>query len=319
MSKIDVLIPEKKKPSNLTDFLGDALNRISNEEMPWQTGRNVRMPVASNGKPISNINYLLLVDKGDDHRWGYFRDYANLGAHIKKGEHATFGVHWRQFNKPTAEEIAEQESGKPVTSKQKVSVRKPVAVPYFNRAQSSLEPEALPGIDLNNAMMQIEDIAMNAGLSFSDEPMELAYDGDVVYANVNEVTPEAIGKAVFGLVDWSMDDRNKLASNQDESPKARQMMVRAIAGSMLCSEFGVPVPNDVMQTMAFTKTEALAYFGEHKDELFKACKQASDLRQFVLQYSPSNEAEQALLAEAEVDESENNLTPKPQPNSLFGA
>lgn len=317
MSKIDALVSKKdqktQKLDTLADFSENIIARIANNELPWQVGQVVaRMPLTLANKPISNINYLSLVGQPGDHRWGRFDEYKAQGASVLKGEKASNGVFWLKSKIKQSE--TEANDGDQSVPQAEKFVRRPMAVRYFNMAQTDIESALATPIDARESMMQIEDIATNAGITFAKKSTavgDLSYEGNVVFADTQTMSEEALGEAIFGIVDWSMDDTKPFAVKS--TTELRSQFVRAVAGSMLCSEYGVPVPESIQEEMAAYKHPLIEYATASKDEVYRVARDAWEIRQFVHQYAPSN---------VQSDEIENVTQDEPrsgaQPNNLFG-
>jgi antirestriction protein ArdC len=68
--------------------------------MPWQVLADVMMPVnASTGKPYKGSNNLWLgmvafARSYSTGYWATYKQWTELGAQVRKGEHGTFGVKW---------------------------------------------------------------------------------------------------------------------------------------------------------------------------------------------------------------------------------
>lgn len=95
----------------VTDRIIDALERGTVPwRKPWRTRPGAGVPVnARTGRPYRGVNVLLLGLAGyEDHRWGTFKAWKELGASVRKGEHGTRVILW----KPVRQREEAREQGK---------------------------------------------------------------------------------------------------------------------------------------------------------------------------------------------------------------
>ncbi|PPC84837.1 MAG: hypothetical protein CTY35_00510 [Methylotenera sp.] len=326
MSKINELNAKGHdvKIDTLAAFADSIINRVARDEMPWQVGQTVnRMPVTLSGKPISNVNFLSLVGAGEDHRWGRFDEFKSLGAFVKRDMKSTLGVFWRKMKPTSTQAISaedELDTAKPSVAIEPVkSIRRLMSVRYFNMAQTDIESADAPEIDFSESMMHLEDIALNAGVTLVKKsqniPDTLTYEGNIIYADADKITQESVGLAVVGFVDWVMDDSKPF--NTISTDEVRSQLVRAVAVSMLCAEYGVPVPDKIQIEMAAYKPMFVDMMKSQKDQVFKVAKDAWEIRQFIQQFSPSLESS-ATADQDSAGDGVSSSVPNRQPNSLYG-
>lgn len=80
--------------------------------MPWHhSGADVTRPTnVASGKPYRGINTVSLwaAAYGSGYAsgvWGTYRQWQALGAQVRKGEHASLGVLWKEFRAKGDDEI----------------------------------------------------------------------------------------------------------------------------------------------------------------------------------------------------------------------
>jgi len=118
-------------------------------QMPWHRGSGSKRPVnIASGNPYNGVNILALwieaqVNGYGSHLWGTFRQWADRGANVRKGQKASYVVFYKQV------EVASD--GDPKNEyKSRVFAR---ATPVFNADQVEGLPEVVPSA----AVEQLQD------------------------------------------------------------------------------------------------------------------------------------------------------------------
>jgi len=277
-SKIDDL--GAPKPSPLADAARNIIRRIENDEMPWQNHNVHMMPTNVSGRQISNINFLTLVGAGEDSRWGTFPDIQNIGGFVNKDESAKVSIiHWwtsRQKVEEGTEEVVKKFS-------------RAVPVKLFNLAQAT---HTLPKIEIPDTLasaLTLKILSANAGVHLVfDENDKDIYVENTINVDMDNIDEEVVGTLIHGLVAWSRE-QGSLNKPADES--LRSTLIDTVAVSMLCAEYGVPVPGFIASKMESVKNATVAYLNEHLDDVLRISRESWEVRQFINQFSPTNTVE----------------------------
>ena len=89
----------------------------SEYRMPWHRGQGVGTPAnAITGRPYRGINTLVLWAEAEragysSGAWGTYRQWAECGAQVRKGERSTIVLLWKPINPAKSDEGAEARSG----------------------------------------------------------------------------------------------------------------------------------------------------------------------------------------------------------------
>lgn len=101
--------------------------------LPWHVrAKDALVPSnASTGRPYRGVNVLVLWAQGircgyPDQLWATYRQWAELGAQVRRGEKATFVVYWKVTGREEVEEGVEPKGGGRVFARD---------YPVFNAAQ----------------------------------------------------------------------------------------------------------------------------------------------------------------------------------------
>lgn len=115
--------------------------------MPWHAGEHTfQYPVnASTGKRYRGINVVALWAEAymrgyPEAQWATFKQWSDLGHHVRKGEHAAVGVFWKPVDRNA--DVEDQAERDEEEARQRWIAR---AFPLFNAAQvEGYEPPSLP-------------------------------------------------------------------------------------------------------------------------------------------------------------------------------
>lgn len=284
---------ESRKVDASVDNLGviadKIISRFKRGDMPWQSGRLVAMPRTLEGKPFNNANFLILAGMSDpsEPRWGRFLDFKNHGGHIKKGEEGTNVVFWMKRSVASKDGVPE------------TTIRRPIMVTLFNAKQAE---HALPDVerpDIIGAIVHIEKLCQNADLSFLQEgvrgddptlPLNLVKDYEL-QVSLKDAGETEVGEALFALSAWASKEKAELAAAKSGEPARdslpHHILLNAITGSMLCAEYGVPVPSSIVNMFDRYNSMCADYLEDAPAQVFAIAREATELSQFINQFGPA--------------------------------
>jgi antirestriction protein ArdC len=147
--------------------------------MPWQT---LSLPVnATNQKPYRGINSVVLwaiaQKQGYSHpQWATYRQWQDLGAQVRKGEHSATVVFWKFFDERAESEAPETDEEDETKPQRRCMAR---AYHVFNTAQvEDYAPPAVQQISSSERMAHAEDF-------FSRIPAIVKHGGDAAFYSVS--------------------------------------------------------------------------------------------------------------------------------------
>lgn len=109
---------EKSSYEKITNSIIEAIERGTEDfKMPWNCGTGLRPKNVATGKPYKGVNILTLwaqaSNKGyTDALWGTFKQWADKGAAVRKGEKASYIVFWKPYVKTTKNEQSGEDETK---------------------------------------------------------------------------------------------------------------------------------------------------------------------------------------------------------------
>lgn len=219
----------------------------------WTTPAG-RLPTSmSTGKPYNGINLLILgmtraANSYGSHHWATYKQWANMGAQVKKGQKATKVILYKPLN------IRNKETGEPET----IPLLK--AFPIFNADQ--VDGYEAPAIvdDIDHTKLKQPDtladqLASRAGcdVRFSD-PDSAFYSPAHDFVNMPRATQfgtveDYAATLLHELTHWTghsarMDRDLTLRSNGSKD-YAKEELVAELGAAMMCGSLGItPAPRE---------------------------------------------------------------------------
>jgi antirestriction protein ArdC len=116
--------------------------------MPWRQLPALGLPTnAATGNTYQGGNLIALtataIANGWPNRWATYRQWADLGAQVRTGEHATWGLYWR-VNEPTTTTDTDPDTGDDITVTTAPRRMWARGFAVFNAAQVDHDPTPTP-------------------------------------------------------------------------------------------------------------------------------------------------------------------------------
>lgn len=149
--------------------------------LPWHVrAKDALLPAnAATGRPYRGVNVLVLwaegLRRGYPHQqWATYRQWAELGGQVRRGEKATFVVYWKVTEREEGEEEADPKKGTRLFARD---------FPVFNAAQvDGYAPRPVPELPPSTRVESAERFFGNLGADVRHGGIEAFYDraGDYI-------------------------------------------------------------------------------------------------------------------------------------------
>lgn len=226
----------------ITNLIIEAIEKGAGEfKMPWNCGTGLQPKNVATGKPYKGVNILTLwaqaSSKGyTDALWGTFKQWADKGASVRKGEKASYIVFW----KPYVKTVKNEQSGEDETKAGAVMTTSAV----FNVAQvdgytskilqeNDVKPLESAELLLNKAKMALDGSAyyrISIDTIFMP-PMSSFFTQDGYYATLcHEYTH------------WTGHEsrlNRKLANRFGSEAYAMEELIAELGSAFLCANLGI--------------------------------------------------------------------------------
>lgn len=309
---------EKKHIQPILSRVADQfVERLLAEDLPFQKSEINAIPINVYGKPIGNINFILLASPLDqDPRWASTSDISVMGLNVKPEAKPRQVVFYTSFDSEIPVN-ADSENELPETKK--IQARRLVLVDVYMASDTIPQtgPLALPEYkqqkaDYDRTHEAIMQLVNNAGLKVSAESsgQEIA-EGDSLRVNLTHGDMNSLGKLAHALSRWARLDTN-LSRPMDETG-VRQLLVEAITTSMLCAEFGAAMPESLSNEVNQAKGSIIKYIKDDPRDLMVMAKEAGAACEFVAQFASSHD----ITHEDDVSPDENDPIARQSAKNLF--
>lgn len=294
---MDQSTPSKTDNSNkllTVSVLAEAFTeKLIAKELPFQKAAKLLMPVNMDGKPISTFNFNMLASGiENDPRWLSKKDADEAGFKLNNDERATPVIYFKKV--PTAQTL--DEHGEPVNSSPS-EARIVSLLAAFNGSQLRLLtpsgarvslPKYEPQMPSDHAVFNtITAIVVNAGLSVTKDQRGgvVLAEGSILNVSPSEKSPDSLGETLQSLVQWARQD-GQLSRMVNET-FMRELLVEAMATSMLCAEIGAPVPQKLVDLMDSNIENIKKYIKTNPSDLLRMGKEAWNAKEFVATFVPN--------------------------------
>lgn len=283
-----------EKKSGIEDLAEKIISALEKGETPWQKPWNAAALLPEN--PTTNARYrglnrvILSLQGRSDGRWMTFKQAAEKGWRVKKGEKGTPIV---KFVEHEFKNEIEGENGEKTIEKEKALIAKSYIV--FNGEQIEgippLEKKEAAEIDVGRADVMIEALVERTGLS-------VRYGGDRAFYSPTEdriqlppresfhspydLAATALHEASHStLHEKRLDRKNALGRFGTESYAAEELRAE-IASCFLASETGIQQTEEHFQQHSSYCGSWIKALRDDKREILRACADAERICGFIL-------------------------------------
>lgn len=282
---------------HITDRLIGAIEAGAGQwQMPWHRGSGSRRPVnIASGNPYNGVNILALwieaqVNGYGSHLWGTYRQWAETGASVRKGQKASYVVFYREIE-VDADETDESDFRRRLFAR---------ATPVFNADQvDGHQPSATPSTDGTDQLRSVDEFVTNTGAAIVhggacacyipklDEihmPPRQAFTG----STTSTPTEAYYATLLHELTHWTAPahrcDRN-LSNRFGSEAYAMEELIAELGAAFLCSELGITVEPrpDHAQYLAHW----LNVLKADKRAIFTAASKAAQAADYLARGNPS--------------------------------
>jgi antirestriction protein ArdC len=236
---------------HLTDRIVSAIEAGAGEwQMPWHRGSGSRHPVnIASGNKYRGVNVLALwidaqVSGYSSHLWGTFRQWADKGATVRKGQNASYVVFYKQI------EVEPDDNGENDSKRRSYARATPVfnadQVEGFGEGTTEVAVEDLVGVDSFIAATGATIVHGGGRACFIpklDEihmPARASFTGSVT----SSATEAYYSTVLHELTHWTAPAHR---CNRDLSGRfgteayAMEELVAELGAAFLCAELGITV------------------------------------------------------------------------------
>lgn len=293
---------------NPTDYRKTLTEKIISQleagTAPWQKKWHPELAAvgephnAVTGRPYHGGNHLWLNCQGHaDPRWCTYKQAAEQGWQVRKGEKAVQVEYWQWT------EQKKDEQGK--TVEVKLEQPRVFYASVFNAVQMENVPEYQPKAFDWEPEAAAEQIIKASGADIRHDKTDMAFYSpahDTIHVPPKMLFPEAkdyYGVVLHELGHWSGHPSRlarDLAHSFGSPEYAREELRAELASYFLASRLGIP--NDTEQHAAYVGSWIEALRKDH-NEIFRAAKDAEKITEFVLAFQQDKTQEQAATPTAE--------------------
>lgn len=265
---------------------------------PWQRPWNPELAAfgephnAVTGRPYHGGNHLWLNCQGHaDPRWCTYKQAAEQGWQVRRGEKATQVEYWQWT------EQKKDEQGK--TVEVKLEQPRVFYASVFNASQMENVPEYKPKAFAWEPEVAAEQIIKASGADIRHDKTDVAFYSpvhDTIHVPPKILFQEAkdyYGVVLHELGHWSGHPSRlarDLAHSFGSPGYAREELRAELASYFLASRLGIP--HDTEQHAAYVGSWIQALSKDH-NEIFRAAKDAEKITEFVLAFQQEKTQEQA--------------------------
>jgi antirestriction protein ArdC len=279
---------------HLTDRIVSAIEAGAGKwQMPWHRGSGGRHPVnIASGNKYRGVNVLGLwveaqVNGFGSHLWGTFRQWADKGATVRKGQKASYVVFYKEIE-VDADAEGEDDSGRRLFAR---------ATPVFNADQIDGFGETIPAVPVEE-LHSVDGFIAGTGATIIhgggracfipklDEihmPQLTSFTGSIT----STATEAYYSTVLHELTHWTAPPHRcnrDLTGRFGSEAYAMEELVAELGAAFLCAELGITVEPraDHAQYLAHWLTVLKA----DKRAVFTAASKAADAAAFLCKQLP---------------------------------
>ena len=274
---------------------------IAQGTAPWQQplkpGAN-RFPVnALTSKPYQGMNYIwLAMQSQPDPRWVTYRQAAELGGQVRKGEKGQIIVFWRFDHKRAQRDAAGHILKDAQGETRWVKAEKPIPMVRTARVFNATQIDDLPAAPWETDPMPLDDLAQQADAWIAATGAEIeigvqgVYGAYAPYADKIKILPRELFESdakyystmFHELAHWTSHEsrlnRSLKSLRSDPESYAREEVRAEIAAWMLCQTAGTGFqPGDHASYIA----SWLQALKDDPAEIYRAARDASAIVQYL--------------------------------------
>ncbi|WP_445490592.1 ArdC family protein [Rhodopseudomonas sp. RCAM05734] len=279
---------------HLTDRIVSAIEAGAGEwQMPWHRGSGGRHPVnIASGNKYRGVNVLGLwvdaqVNGYGSHLWGTYRQWAEKGATVRKGQKASYVVFYKEIEVATGDD-SENESNRRLFAR---------ATPVFNADQvegfGEVTPEApvegLESIDafISGAGATIVHGGSRACFIPALDEIHLPERASFTGSATSTATEAYYSTAFHELTHWTAPAHRcnrDLSGRFGSEAYAMEELVAELGAAFLCAELGITVEPRVDHAQYLAHW--LNVLKADKRAIFTAASRAAEAAAFLSKESP---------------------------------
>lgn len=234
---------------HITDQIVATIEKGAGEfRLPWHSGGNIICPTnIASRKAYRGVNIIALWAASEARGfttgvWGTYRQWAEAGAQVRKGEKSSYVVFYKEIDVAAEEGNVETETrmfarATPVFSAEQVEGYTPLA-----RPESTVEPIAVADAFVQATQARIEHGGSRAYYRPSTDSIQLPLREDFIGTTTSTPQEAYYSTLLHELTHWtSHTDRcdRQLGKRFGDDAYAMEELVAELGAAFLCAELGI--------------------------------------------------------------------------------